>query len=69
VAIYTKLGKKVLEDTIRIDGDCYVGDKVIKIRAQVERERVARLLYVTDLLADGGKKEIQDEIRALLTKR
>lgn len=69
MAIYTKLGKKVLEDTIRIDGDCYVGDKVIKIRAQVERERVARLLYVTDLLADGGKKEIQDEIRALLTKR
>jgi hypothetical protein len=26
------------------------------------------LLYVTDLPADGGKKEIQDEVRALLTQ-
>lgn len=69
MAIYTKLGKRLLQETIRIDDDCYIGDKVIRFRAVVEGQRIARLHYVTDLLADGGKTEIQAEIRSLLSKR
>jgi hypothetical protein len=69
VAIYTKHGKRVLADTIRIDGECYVADKVIKIRAVVEGEIVPRLFYVTDLLADDGHREIHDVIKTVLKKR
>jgi hypothetical protein len=69
VSIYTKHGKKVLSETIRIDGDCYFADKVIKIRAVVEGETASRLLYVTDLLADDGRREIEDVIKAVLKKR
>jgi hypothetical protein len=69
VAIYTKHGKRLDNNAIWIDGDCYAGDKVIKIRAIVEGERLARLLYVTDLLADDGKREIEDAIQGVLKKR
>jgi hypothetical protein len=69
MAIYTKHGKKLDNTRIRIDGDCYVGDKVIKIRVLVEGEGVPRLLYVTDLLADNGKEEIEAVIKAALKTR
>jgi hypothetical protein len=69
MAIYTKLGKKLDNTGIRIDGDCYAGDKIIKLRAVVEGEQLPRLLYVTDLLADNGKEEIDAVIKAVLKKR
>jgi hypothetical protein len=69
MAIYTKLGKKLDNKAIRIDGDCYVGDKVIQIRAVVEGQSVLRLFYVTDLIADHGKQEIDDVIKAVLKTR
>jgi hypothetical protein len=69
MAIYTKLGKKLGNNAIRIDGDCYVGDKVIKVRAVVDGEHVPRLFYVTDLIADRGKQEIDDVIKAALKTR
>jgi hypothetical protein len=69
VAIYTKLGKEVLRDTIRIDGECYAGEKVIKIRASIAGESEPRSLYITDLLADDGKDEIQNAIKAALSRR
>lgn len=69
VAIYTKHGKRLDSKAMWIDGDCYAGDKVIKIRAIVEGERLARLFYVTDLLADDGRREIQTAIQAVLKKR
>jgi hypothetical protein len=69
MAIYTKLGKKLDNSAIRIDGDCYVGDRVIKVRAMVEGEHLARLFYVTDLIADRGKQEINDVIKAVKKKQ
>jgi hypothetical protein len=69
MAIYTKLGKKLDNSAIRIDGDCYVGDKVIQVRAVVEGEHVPRLFYVTDLIADRGQREIDDVIKAFLKTR
>jgi hypothetical protein len=64
MAIYTKHGKKIINDSIHIDGECYFADKVIKMRALVEGETAPRLIYVTDLLADHGKAEINDVIAA-----
>ena len=69
MALYTKYGRKIMNDSIMIDGDCFVGDKVIKIRALVEGGTTLRLLYLTDVLADNGKAEIDDVIRANLKKR
>ena len=67
--IYTKHGKKVLSETINIDRDCYIGDKVIKLRALVDGETAPRLLWVTDLLVDDGRPEIQTAIQNVLKKR
>jgi hypothetical protein len=69
VAIYTKHRKRLISDSIRIDSDCYVGDNLINIRALVEGEDLARLFYLSDLLADDGKREIDDVIKAMLKKR
>lgn len=68
MAVYTKLGKKIINDSITVDGDCYAGDKQIKIRALVEGKSTPQLLYITDLLADNGKQEIDDVVRASLKK-
>jgi hypothetical protein len=64
VAIYTKHGKRLIKESITVDNDCYVGRKVIKIRALVEGRTGPQSLYVSDLLADNGKREIQDVISA-----
>ena len=69
MALYTKYGRKILNDSIMINGDCFVGDKVIRIRALVEGRTAPRLFYLTDILADNGKAEIDDVIRANLKNR
>lgn len=69
MALYSKYGRKIINDSIMIDGDCYVGDKVIKIRALVEGKIAPQLFYLTDVLADNGKAEVDDVVRANLKKR
>jgi hypothetical protein len=64
VAIYTKHGKRLIKESITVDSDCYVGRKAIKIRALVEGQTSRQSLYISDLLADNGKQEIQDAINA-----
>lgn len=64
MAIYTKFGRKILNDSIRIDGDCYFGDRPIRIRALVEGRTHPQLLYISDLIADDGKEEIRAVIKA-----
>jgi hypothetical protein len=64
VAIYTKHGKKIIKESITVDSDCYVGRKVIKIRALVEGRNERQSLYLSDLLADNGNQEIQNVINA-----
>ena len=68
VAIYTKHGKRLIKESITIDSDCYVGRKAIKIRALVEGQTTRQSFYISDLLADTGKQEIQDAINET-TKR
>ena len=64
VAIYTKHGKRLIEESITVDNDCYVGRKVIKIRALVKGHTAPQSFYISDLLADNGKQEIKDVINA-----
>lgn len=64
MSIYTKHGKRLLNDTIRIDGECYAGNKLIQVRALVEGASVPQLFYLSDLVADEGRKEIDQVIKA-----
>ena len=64
MAIYTKTGDKVTN--IRIDGECYASDQLIQVWGLVEGQTSSRLLYISDLHADGGKQEIKDVIQATL---
>ena len=64
MAIYTKHGKRLIQESITLDSDCYVGRKAIKIRALVEGQTTLQSFYISDLLADNGKQEIQDAIDA-----
>lgn len=64
LAIYNKFGRKVLNDSISVDGDCYFGDRPIKIRALLEGRTHPQLIYISDLIADDGKEEIQAVIKA-----
>jgi hypothetical protein len=68
VAIYTKHGKRLIKESITVDSDCYVGRKIIKIRALVEGRKERQFLYLSDLLADNGNQEIQDVINANNTR-
>ena len=64
MAIYTKHGKTIIKESITVDRDCYVGNKVIKIRALIEGRSERQSFYISDLLADNGKQEIKDVINA-----
>lgn len=44
-----KTSEKLIRSTIRIDPDCYIGGKVVKFRASVEKPRV---FYLMELIED-----------------
>lgn len=59
MAVYTKHGERITTEATRIDETCYFGDKVIKIRAIPQNKKKEQIYWVKDLLADGGKAEIE----------
>lgn len=64
MAIYSKHSGKIINDSISVDSDCWMGSKLVKIRALVEGDIVAKYHWMSDLTADGGKREIEDAIKA-----
>lgn len=44
-----KTSEKIILSTIRIDPDCFIGSKVVKFRASVEKSRI---FYLLELLED-----------------
>ena len=65
MAIYSKHGERVSNQSARLDSSCYFADKVIKIRAIPDNRKKEQVFWVKDLLADGGKTEIEAFITAL----
>lgn len=63
MAIYTKVGDEV--SNIRIDGDCYTSGQLIQVWGLVTGQTSPRLLYISDLHADGGKQEIKAVTQAI----
>jgi len=64
MALYTKLGKRIINTSIEVNGDCCVGNKIIKILARVEGARSTQSYYISDLHADNGESEIWQVIAA-----
>lgn len=56
MAIYTKKNSdKIALCTTRIEPGCFLGDKIYKIIACLEKPRI---FYVSELMADGAPEEI-----------
>ena len=65
MAVYTKHGLRIPDESACVDDTCYFADKVIKIRAVPENRRKEQVYWVKDLLADGGRPEIEAFIATL----
>lgn len=57
--VYTKHGHRLSNESARVDASCYFADRIIKIRAVPENRKKEQVYWVKDLLADGGKPEIE----------
>ena len=68
MAIYSaKYAKELMADSMRLD-PTYVSPTGVRICAVLKGEKKDRVFYVTDLLADNGRQEIQHTIAALRLK-
>jgi hypothetical protein len=65
MAVYTKYGSRLTNESAHIDGSCYFADKIIKIRAVPENRKKEQVFWVRDLLADNGRPEIEAFVRSL----
>lgn len=65
MAIYSKHGECISNQSARLDPGCYFADKVIKIRAIPDNRKKEQVFWVKDLLADGGRPEIETFITGL----
>ena len=69
MAIYTKHGYMIINDSIHVDRSCYFDSKLLKIWALFEGATAEHQFFISDLKADNGKTEIDDVIRAALKSR
>ena len=68
MAIYTKHGEKIINESLRIDSDCMFDDEIVKIWAIVEGETGEKQYWFSDLHGD-RKREVQDVLDSNLKKR
>ena len=66
--IYTKLGKPILPESIKIDIGCYAERELLMVWAQVQGTDALRLYYISDLKGD-QPREVQDVVSAALKAR
>lgn len=68
MAIYSgRYAKELIADSMRLDPN-FTSPTGVRILAVLKGDRKERAFYVTDLLADNGRQEIQDAIAALRSK-
>jgi hypothetical protein len=63
MAIYTKHGDKLINESLRVDLDCMFGDKIVKVWGVIEGGTTEKQYWYSDLVGD-GKKEVRDVIHA-----
>jgi len=67
MAIYTKHGEKVINESLRVDQDCLFNDEIVKVWATVEGETAEKQYWFSDLVGD-RKTEVRDVINSNLKK-
>jgi hypothetical protein len=67
VPIRTKYGERVINDSLRVDGDCMFNDKIVKVWARIEGQTAEKQYWLSDLVG-GKKREVRDVIDANLKK-
>ena len=68
MAIYTKFGDKVTNESLRVDQDCLFHGEIVKVWAKLEGQTDEKQYWISDLIGD-RKKEVRDVITANVKKR
>ena len=63
MAIYTKHGERISNESLRVDNDCMFNGQIIKVWAKVVGEPNERQYWFSDLRCD-QKGEIQSVLKA-----
>ncbi|HLJ30175.1 MAG TPA: hypothetical protein VKY85_25940 [Candidatus Angelobacter sp.] len=63
MAIYTKYGEKVINQSLRVDRDCMFNDKIVRVWATLEGQTAEKQYWISDLIGD-KKKEVRDVINS-----
>lgn len=67
MAIFTKHGEKLINESLRVDGDCIFNEEIVKVWAVIEGQATEKQYWVSDLVGD-RKKEVRDVINANIKK-
>ncbi|HEY6252023.1 MAG TPA: hypothetical protein VI685_18865 [Candidatus Angelobacter sp.] len=68
MAIHTKYGEKVINESIHTDQDCLFDGDIVKVWATLEGQATEKQYWISDLVGD-RKKEVFDVIKSNLKKR
>lgn len=68
MAIHTKFGETVINESLRIDRDCLFDGDIVKVWARVEGQADEKQYWISDLIGD-RKKEVHDAINSNVKKR
>ena len=63
MAIRTKHGANVIQESLRVDRDCVFKDEIVKVWAVLEGESAEKLYWLSDLVGD-KKHEVHDVLRS-----
>jgi len=67
MAIYTKHGERMINESLRIDDACMFNDEIVKVWGIVEGESAEKRYWLSDLHGD-RKREVRDVIQSNLKK-
>lgn len=67
MAIHTKYGERVINESLRIDADCLFNDQIVKVWATLEGQTVEKQYWLSDLVGN-KKREVRDVIDTNLKK-
>jgi hypothetical protein len=68
MAICTKFGERVINESLRIHEDCLYRGQIVKVWAILNGQTIEKQYWISDLVAD-AKNELRDVINSNLNKR
>ena len=68
MAIHTKFGDKIINESVHADQDCVFHGEIVKVWAIMDGQTTPKQYWISDLVGD-RKKELCDAIHANLKKR